>query len=58
MLILLETMAEERRTATAPELLEPLMAGWRGGSGGAGRAVPPHADIGVRPGPILPEKPA
>ena len=26
MLILLETMAEERRTATAPELLEPLMA--------------------------------
>ena len=23
MLILLETMAEERRTATAPELLEP-----------------------------------
>lgn len=59
MLILLETMAEERRTATAPELLEPLMARLAGGgSGGAGRAVPPHADVGVRPGPILPEKPA
>ena len=26
MLILLETMAEERRTATAPELLEPPQA--------------------------------
>ena len=31
MLILLETMAEERRTATAPELLEPLMARLAGG---------------------------
>ncbi len=31
MLILLETMAEERRTSTAPELLEPLMARLAGG---------------------------
>ena len=31
MLILLETMVEERRTATAPELLEPLMARLAGG---------------------------
>ena len=31
MLILLETMAEERRTAAAPELLEPLMARLAGG---------------------------
>ena len=44
MLILLETMAEERRTATAPELLEPLMARLAGASsGGAGRKAAPTA---------------
>ena len=32
MLILLETMAEERRLATAPEILEPLMAQLAGGN--------------------------
>ena len=55
MLILLETMAEERRTATAPELLEPLMARLAGGDQ---EALAELYHVGVRPGPILPEKPA
>lgn len=52
MLILLETMAEERRTATAPELLEPLMARLAGGDQEAlAELYQPHADVGVRAWP-------